>query len=205
MIISHKHRFVFVAIPKTGTSSIESVLGNYGEPCNHPVLRRGRLFTGKHELLSTRSLELDIVGYFSFCFVRNSWAKVFSEYTYRKKMLKYWKENPPTNPVWIESYKMYTKALEGCNTFCDFLRNRKYWEPEQLTWSSEVDLVGRFENLQEDFNVVCDKIGIPRQELLHRNKSTHKHYTEYYDDETREIVAEKYAKDIEYFGYEFGE
>lgn len=67
-----------------------------------------------------------------------------------------------------------------------------------------MDFVGRFENLQEDFDYVCDRVRIKRKKLTHANKSKRdRDYRKYYDSETKEIVAKKYADDIGRFGYEF--
>ena len=73
------------------------------------------------------------------------------------------------------------------------------------------------ESLQEDFskflkdvnlpNVLLEYFGISGRMKTRDDKTEKKkiEYKEYYDDETRQIVAERYRKDIEYFGYEFGE
>jgi hypothetical protein len=67
-----------------------------------------------------------------------------------------------------------------------------------------VDFVGRVENFVHDVNVVREKVGLERVEELPRaNKSSHGHYSDYYDDQTRDRVAELYAMDIEEFGYAF--
>jgi hypothetical protein len=203
-MISHKHKFIFVHIPKNAGSSMEICLGGYKDEKKLWGTEKGVVL----QHLTACELQEKIGDqvfndYFKFSFVRNPFSKCLSEYfwekTYLNESLNFndWVKlklgdliNHSENNTKIrrqkhnlEQYKFIYDALDNCL----------------------VDFVGRFENLQQDFNTICDKIGIPRQQLPHKLKSKHKHYTEYYDDETKQIVAEKYAKDIEYFGYEFGE
>ena len=147
--------------------------------------------------------------YFKFTFVRNPFSKCLSEYFWEKTYLN---ESLNFND-WVK-FKLGDLINQSENNII-MMRQKHNLEQYKFIYDTSdnclVDFIGRFENLQEDFNIVCDKIGIPRQKLPHKNKTKHqnksnyKHYTEYYDDETRQIVAEKYARDIEYFGYKFGE
>ncbi|NIU87939.1 MAG: sulfotransferase family 2 domain-containing protein, partial [Nitrosopumilaceae archaeon] len=62
--------------------------------------------------------------------------------------------------------------------------------------------VGRFENLNEDFDHVSRQIGIETK-LPHVNKSSHSYYKSYYNTKTRDMIAEGFREDIELFGYDF--
>ena len=196
MTILHKNEFIFVHIPKCGGCSVARP--QYYKRFGHD-LRNENFKYYKDSTLRKNSQ-------FSFTFVRNPWERLISSYKYLS--------NGGNNINDLKDYNnLFSKHGSLKNTILNWdvsYFNQIHFKP-QCDWICDdtkniiVDFVGRFENLQKDYDTVCDKIGIPRQELPHENKTTHKHYTEYYDDETRQIVAEKYAKDIEYFDYKFGD
>ena len=188
-MINNKHKFLFIHVPRTGGSSIESQF-NYKEKRKHWTLSDWK-----------NMLDPDIFeGYFKFSFVRNPWDAIISKY------LDIWfTDKYPGGPIgkkagkslryFLKHYR--TPKHEHGETFFD------YFDPEQI------DFVGRFENREDDINYISQKIGFQLDPSVHTKKQqqlySKKQYAEYYDDETREIVAERYAKDIEYFGYKFGE
>ena len=57
-----------------------------------------------------------------------------------------------------------------------------------------MDFIIRQENFQGDFNSLCDKIGISKVELPYINKTNHKPYCEYYDEETKELIGKSHER-----------
>lgn len=233
MIISHKHKFIFIHIPKCVGSSIVAalqnaisgfVLGSKGggvfgedpdplmastEKLRNTDLNNFEVFKVEHRYGNADHLQqhstynevkeyfdknnFNIKNYFKFSFMRNPWEREVSYYIYANK------RSGISNREWcnkIASMSFSEFITQSTDPQLNYVCNKKN--------NVAVDFLGSGKYIQKDFDTICDKIGVPRQQLPHTNKSNHKHYTKYYDDETRQIVAEKYARDIEYFGYEFG-
>jgi len=207
-MVNHKHNFIFIHIPKTAGEALSKAL-DIDVQTHKYTFRLEKEIMDKHETITEyMSLNQNNIDYFKFAFVRNPWDRAVSLWSY------YLKRN--IKPVSDNDFETCIKNFE--TLFCEV--PAKYYSNSQRKvnllypqyhfisdWygNNMLDYIGRFETLQEDFNIVCDKIGIPPQELPHTNQSNHKHYTEYYDDKTRAIISQKYAKDIEYFRYRFGD
>jgi hypothetical protein len=227
-MICRQFNCLFVHIPKTAGQSIEqffmNALGLDWDGDREKLLLqanddRGR---GTEKLAHLSAAEYTRCGYvapedfssfFKFSFVRNPWDRILSEYRYRNYFQHYsfrdFVLNKLPKPGWDDQYRHVMPQF-------DMLHD----EQGHLL----VDFVGRFESLQQDFDHVCDVLGIAPSDLPHRNPSDKKSRDlkrkfrnflyrngenglrdapDFYDDETREAVARHYRKDIETFGYEF--
>lgn len=205
-MINHRHKIIFVHINKCAGQSIRRAL---------PRGTRGHNTIGHYlELVRREGKNPD--DYFKFTFVRNPWDKVASFYHYHKR--REWDIFPwtvATAPAFNEFLQKLFVENDGALAV-DIFRGRSGETTHHLRLSNSldwvtgtggevlVDFIGRMENIQHDFDVVCDRAGIKRKTLPHVNKSTHKPYWEYYDEVSRDLVAQRFQRDIDYFGYRFG-
>jgi len=197
-MISHKHKCIFIHIPRSAGSSIEQAI--------NPDWIFKNFKKQKHILASTAKIIYKDYwnDYFKFSFVRNPWDRMVSMSRYSRFYGCYIKGDKLN----IEKYiKKFTGAEIDPRSLSRKCKTKEIANAIYLNiLNEELDFIGRFENLQEDYRKVFSIINC-KNILKHKesNNKKLKHYTEYYDDETRELVAEKYAKDIEHFGYKFGE
>lgn len=66
-----------------------------------------------------------------------------------------------------------------------------------------VDKIIRYENLEKEFHLIAQHLGIQHTRLPHVNKSKRKPYAKYYSERSKQMVYDLYKKDIEAFNYTF--
>ena len=177
--------YVFIHINKTAGSSIERALGLRFE---HKTAREKR-----DELGVARWRKV-----FKFAFVRNPWDKVISHYHFRVRT------NQTGMGVGQISFPDWIRAA-----YRD--RDPRYYDKPlmfapQADWLTDesgdliVDFIGRFETLREDFAALSKVLGTSPQ-LPHLKPSMHVDCRNYYDAETRHVIAEHFRTDCRMFGY----
>ena len=135
---------------------------------------------------------------FTFTIIRNPWDRAVSAYHFLFKTKK------ETN---FQSY-----IDKGFISFEEFIKNLKnvkvpeLWfdgQTNQCEWfRSGIDLIIKYENLHQDFKII-QKLLNNYTPLPHHHKSEHDNYRTYYNDETKNIIANTFKEYIELFNYSF--
>lgn len=221
-MISHKHKCIFIHIPKCAGTSIESALGHFDEydgwdkqdhrtirQIQQPVewskilmskgnfdefVRRVRHKYRKHK---NRLNELNVTQeqyqeYFKFTIVRNPWARAYS----------YYKSTIKKDP----RYKNVPDIL--LEDFLSEQIGKKHLLPQthyikQFDGTIDLDFIGRFENLSEDFEYIAKKIGLETYQLPHILKGSSDDYRLHYNEKTKKLIETTYKEEIELFNYTF--
>jgi ligand-binding SRPBCC domain-containing protein len=99
-----------------------------------------------------------------------------------KKVMRHFIDNPPWQHILFEPQHRFVTDEDG---------------------TMLADRIGRVEAMQESYDQIAARIGIPSTTLEKVNSSNRRDFRGYYDDSLVEGVAKLYARDMELFGYEF--
>ena len=207
-MISEKYKCIFVHMPKAaGTSIIDA----FGMDWNTPTVRTARFLSfGSHAPKEEWDEYYEKYSdYFTFSVVRNPWDRFISGWKYierlkeegrRKRNIK---EDKNENEKEIFLNLLTSIPYEYDSHDWIHLAMTQY---EALNHNGEifVDKIIRFENLQKEFDEVCDIINKPKTKLNHLNCTLRKHYKNYFTEQRHlDLFYERYKDDIEKFNYKF--
>lgn len=205
MIISDAKKFLFIHIPKTGGSSLTWMLRYYvnnihGININELETKKGwqGLFhiNGQHSSYQDNS---EIIqqkqGYFKFAFVRNPWDLAFSWYLALSR--------ESTKEISPKNFKSFLFEVPQSH--------RTLIDRSQFSYICDhkgqvrMDYLAYFENYQEVIPHLMGRFGISEFENCKLNVANNNnlHYRDFFDDDGKNLIAEKYRIDIETFRYEF--
>lgn len=188
---------IFVHIPKcAGVSVARSLFGNFG---------------GTHTRISNYMLAFsheEFSSFFKFTFVRDPWDRLASAYFFLKKggmhdLDAQWAEENLKGHESFEQFVMAWLSPANAEKSLHFVPQYRFiCKPGSQT--PEVDFIGRFENIQQDFSLIADRMGVEAS-LAEENVTavSVERYKDLYTEQMRDKVASVYQVDIKLFGYRF--
>lgn len=218
-VISHKYKFIFFGIPKVASRSFFNFFIQQNQKNFDIEWYEKR--NGFFEAVSAYP------NYYKFSFVRNPWSRIVSCHQSkiadnligkRARILSFYKGLK--GGMAFEDFVKWLNSDEGRDEIAD-----RHWISQHkfLYRNNECicDYIGKYENLETDWEEVCKNLGIPHKPLSQKGfisakggvenptqsgndkKIVKYKYQNLFTDQTREAVHQRYQTDIELFDYEF--
>jgi hypothetical protein len=209
VIVSHPARALFVHVQKTGGSTVQSVL--LGRLPGAEKL--AGLPGAKHaHLRAALDRQPELAAYWTFGFVRNPWARLWSWWSMIERRQGQRDEGHAWATRRIEHNAFWSGVLSDLPDFEAFVmkgpeRFGRLRTP-QLRYleagERRADFIGRTESFGADLAQVCERLGIePPPQEPRRNAGPSSSYRDRYTPAMRDRVAELFEPDLREFGYEF--
>lgn len=160
------------------------------------------------------TIQRSYADWFTFSFVRNPWDRLLS--CFLSKVHPDRMDDPLLHNGVEPEFSKYADLFHGRMSFAEFVQTTVSIPDEEadIHFGSQylyvtdpsgqllVNFLGRFENIADDFAKVCKHIGLSAG-LPHLLRTEHDHYRSYYTVQTQHLVAKRWSRDIELFGYRF--
>lgn len=232
-IISNEYRFIYFVTQKVACTSLKIALSPYFPIDIESYKFINRFGEEKYRIHKAfdesgfqydKTEMLEKVGkyrnHFKFGFVRNPWDRLVSCFTQKlhkdKKVER--EDKCPLRPPFGDKTVFYLgmpfqefiesiHAIPDSESDAHFRAQFEVFYVDSSASRCMADFVGKFENLPGDFLSINEKITSHKLlELPHELKSRTRDgrdYHSYYTPQTRRLVAERYAEDVDLFQYSF--
>ena len=144
--------------------------------------------------------------YYKFSITRNPWDRAVSYFFWEKR------RDPAINPqkkIYHHLGVPFNELDQLRRLFSNYIKNAS-WPNNDCFYTINdqlcTDFIIRYEKLPEDYSKVVKKLGLPASTLPRLKGGVRKqpyHYSDYYDEESIAIVADRHKNDIRLFDYEF--
>lgn len=208
MLYSEKYKLLFVAVPKTGTTSFTRALSGVLKARRNVVtINEQEFLCGEHDSIAQIAAKIgwdEVYKMTVVCAARNPWDRLVSSYHFYK--------NGRVSALVMQGKRRNPKAI--LNVVAAKLLPFSIWLWLYRTKSCysymvneanemQADFVMRMEELSEDVDKLCHDLGISGVQLSHENMSKRDKYRTYYKKSTRKLVERRFKDDIKTFNYTF--